>query len=38
MIKGEALQDFINTAVKHRTLEKMKKIFAVVATDCAAER
>lgn len=33
VIKGEALQDFINQAVKHRTLEKMKKIFAVVATD-----
>jgi NTE family protein len=33
MIKGEALQDFINKAVKHLTLEKMKKLFAVVATD-----
>jgi NTE family protein len=33
MIKGEALQDFINTAVKMITLEKMKKTLAVVATD-----
>lgn len=33
MFKGEALQDFINNAVKQRTLEKMKKVFAVVATD-----
>ena len=33
MIKGEALQVFINNAVKHRTLEKMNKLFAVVATD-----
>lgn len=33
MIKGEALQDFINTAVKMLTLEKMKKTLAVVATD-----
>lgn len=33
VIKGEALQDFINKAVKHLSLEKMKKIFAVVATD-----
>lgn len=33
VIKGEALQYFINNAVKQRTLEKMKKIFAVVATD-----
>ncbi|MFA6902616.1 MAG: patatin-like phospholipase family protein [Gallionellaceae bacterium] len=36
MIKGEALQDFINQAVKHRTLEKMKKTFAVVATDLSS--
>lgn len=36
VIKGEALQDFINQAVKHRTLEKMKKTFAVVATDLAS--
>jgi len=33
MIKGEALQDFINKAVKYRTLEKMNKSLAVVATD-----
>jgi NTE family protein len=33
MIKGEALQDFINVAVKNRNLEKLKKTFAVVATD-----
>lgn len=33
VLKGEALQDFINNAVKYRTLEKMNKIFAVVATD-----
>jgi NTE family protein len=33
VIKGDALQDFINNAVKYRTLEKMKKTLAVVATD-----
>jgi NTE family protein len=33
VIKGEALQDFINHAVRQRTLEKMTKTFAVVATD-----
>lgn len=33
MIKGEALQMFINNAVKNRSLEKMNKVFAVVATD-----
>jgi NTE family protein len=33
MIKGEALQVFINNAVKNRSLEKMNKVFAVVATD-----
>ncbi len=33
VIKGEALQDFINNAVKQRTLEKLNKLFAVVATD-----
>jgi NTE family protein len=33
VIKGDALQDFINHAVKQRTLEKMKKTFAVIATD-----
>lgn len=33
VIKGEALQNFINHAVKQRTLEKMAKVFAVIATD-----
>ncbi len=33
VIKGEALQDFINTSVKQRPLEKLNKLFAVVATD-----
>lgn len=33
VIKGEALQEFINKAVKQLSLEKMKKTFAVVATD-----
>ncbi len=33
VLKGEALQEFINNAVSMRTLEKMKKTFAVVATD-----
>lgn len=33
VLKGDALQDFINKAVNYRTLEKMKKTFAVVATD-----
>lgn len=33
VIKGDALQDFINTAVKQRPLEKLNKLFAVVATD-----
>lgn len=33
VIKGDALQEFINNAVKYRTLEKMKKMLAVVATD-----
>ncbi len=33
MIKGEALQDFINRTVNNLTLEKLKKVFAVVATD-----
>jgi NTE family protein len=33
VIKGEALQDFINNAVKERPLEKLNKLFAVVATD-----
>jgi NTE family protein len=33
VIKGEALQEFINTSVKQRPLEKLNKLFAVVATD-----
>ncbi len=33
IIKGDALQDFINNAVNYRTLEKMKMTLAVVATD-----
>jgi len=33
VIKGEALQDFINKAVKQRPLEKMNKVLAIVATD-----
>ncbi len=33
VIKGDALQVFINNAVKYRTLEKMKKTLAVIATD-----
>jgi NTE family protein len=32
-IKGEALQNFVNQAVQNRTLEKLNKPFAVVATD-----
>lgn len=33
VFKGEALQDFINRAVKQCTLEKLPRLFAVVATD-----
>lgn len=33
VLKGEALQDFINKAVQQRPLEKLKRLFAVVATD-----
>lgn len=32
-LKCEALQDFVNQAVKRRTLEKLPRLFAVVATD-----
>ena len=32
-IKGEALQNFVNQAVQSRTLEKLNKPFATVATD-----
>lgn len=33
VIKGEALQDFVNRAVNQRPLEKMNRLLAVVATD-----
>ncbi len=33
VIKGEALQDFVNRAVNQRPLEKLNRLFAVVATD-----
>jgi len=33
VIKGEALQDFINHAVKQTPLEKLPRLMAVVATD-----
>lgn len=33
IIKGEQLQDFVNRAVGNRTIEKLDKPFAVVATD-----
>ena len=33
VIKGEALQDFINHAVKQAPLEKLPRLMAVVATD-----
>jgi NTE family protein len=33
VLKGEALQSFVNGAVGNRTLEKLGKTFAVVATD-----
>jgi len=33
VLKGEALQQFINEAVAHRPLEALKKPFAAVATD-----
>lgn len=33
VFKGEALQNFINNAVRQRPLEKLPKLFAVVATD-----
>ena len=32
-IKGELLQNFINSALKNRPMEKLNKTFAVVATD-----
>jgi NTE family protein len=32
-IKGELLQNFINSALKNRPIEKLNKTFAVVATD-----
>lgn len=33
VIKGEALQDFVNRAVGRQTLEKLPRMLAVVATD-----
>lgn len=33
VLKGEALQNFVNQAVGQRPLEKLVKLFAVVATD-----
>lgn len=33
IIKGEQLQDFVNQAVGNRPIEKLDKLFAVVATD-----
>lgn len=33
ILKGEALQDFVNRAVKQRPLERLGKPFAAVATD-----
>ena len=33
IFKGEALQNFINRAVQDRPLEKLNRVFAVVATD-----
>ena len=33
VIKGEALQNFVNTAIGQRPLEKLGKLFAVVATN-----
>ena len=33
MIKGQALQDYVNTQVKNRTLDQMVKPVGVVATD-----
>jgi len=32
-IRGEALQSFVNRAVQNRPLEKLNRVFAVVATD-----
>ena len=33
ILKGEALQNFVNRAVNQRPLEKLNRMFAVVATD-----
>ena len=33
IIKGEALQNYVNAALGNRTIEKLKKILAIVATD-----
>jgi NTE family protein len=36
LIRGEALQDFVNKAVQNRPLEKLARPFGVVATDLAS--
>ncbi|MFA5171374.1 MAG: patatin-like phospholipase family protein [Sulfuriferula sp.] len=36
VFKGEALQNFINTAVKQTPIEKLKRPFAAVATDLSS--
>jgi NTE family protein len=36
LIRGEALQDFINKAVQNRPLERLARPFGVVATDLAS--
>lgn len=33
VIKGESLQEFVNRAVSYRPIEKLNKLFGVVATD-----
>src|SRR5512141_330607 len=33
IIKGEALQNYINTAIANRPIEKLKRTLAIVATD-----
>lgn len=33
IIKGKALQDYVNQAIQQRTLEKLPRLLAVVATD-----
>lgn len=33
VIKGEALQNYVNTTLAHRPIEKLMKVLAIVATD-----